>query len=207
MDRQYWAPLVVGLLASFVALSGYLMNQAANRRERKAKLFAEALEAIKGLEEIPFRIARRPASDGPTRAAVGDVFSDLLVRLGLYRASMQIEAPTVAVAYTLLLDQTHRQVQPLRRAAWAAPLMSTDAAAYLDGVFPVVDNQPEWGLCLAVMRAELRSFPFLHRRRTSRLVSRFQAARTGAGSPMRVRWRDSPDHGDTPTEGGPPAPL
>jgi len=191
MGAKGWLPLVVGLLASAIALLGYLMNQAASRRERKAKLFAEALEAVKALEEMPFRIARRPASDGPTRAAIGGQLSDLFVRLGFYRAWTQIEAPRVGEAYVILLDQTQREVRPLRKAAWAADLLGVDAEAYLDGTYPVLDNKREWSLCLAIMQMELRPLVILRRRRMARMTTEFRRRPMDFGFSMSVDWRES----------------
>jgi hypothetical protein len=77
MSGSGWMPLVVGLIAASVALTGYVMTQAANRRRQKAKLFAEAIEAVKAFEEVPYRIAKRAASGGPTRADLGNRVSDL----------------------------------------------------------------------------------------------------------------------------------
>jgi hypothetical protein len=128
MSGSGWMPLVVGLIAASVALTGYVMTQAANRRRQKAKLFAEAIEAVKAFEEVPYRIAKRAASGGPTRADLGNRVSDLFVKLGLYRAWLQIESPLAGEAYVLLLDRTHEEVAPHREAAWARPVHERDAA-------------------------------------------------------------------------------
>jgi len=107
MSTAEWVTLTVGMAAAGVALVGYLLSQAAGRRQHKTHLFAEALEAVKAFEELPFRIAKRPASDATTRAELSNKVSDLFVKLGFYRAWTQIESPLVGEAYVILLDKTH----------------------------------------------------------------------------------------------------
>ena len=70
MSAESWAALVTGVVAGLAALLGFLGNQLANRRERKSKIYAEALEAVQQYTELPFIIRRRPSSDGATRAAL-----------------------------------------------------------------------------------------------------------------------------------------
>jgi hypothetical protein len=193
MSGSGWMPLVVGLIAASVALTGYVMTQAANRRQQKAKLFAEAIEAVKAFEELPFRIAKRAASDGPTRAELGNRVSDLFVKLGLYRAWLQIESPLAGEAYVLLLDRTHAEVGPHRKAAWARAVNDSDEDAHLDGIFPI-DNKPEMALCLAVMRAEFSGLAVLRRARTSRTIDDFRKNRAHLAISTRAPWFAADPH-------------
>jgi hypothetical protein len=56
MDAGSWAAISAGIVAGAGALVGFLGSQLANRRERKSKVYAEALAAIKEYEELPYRI-------------------------------------------------------------------------------------------------------------------------------------------------------
>ena len=187
MSNPGWVTLTVGLTAAGVALLGYLLSQAAGRRQQKTRLFAEALETVKAFEELPFRIAKRPASDGTTRAELSNKVSDLFVKLGFYRAWTQIESPLVGEAYVILLDKTHAEVGPHRKSAWERDLLQTDREAHLDGLF-YVDNKPETALCLAVMQRELRANAVLGRRGTKRMIAHFRQHRTHLSFSTRSPW-------------------
>ena len=81
MDSPNLGGLSTAIIAGLVALTGYLLNQFANRRERTSKVYAEALEAIREYQELPYKIRRRPDSNGTTRAALGDKTGDVVSRL------------------------------------------------------------------------------------------------------------------------------
>lgn len=59
--------VITALIGAAALLIGYLVNQVANRRAEKMKVFADAIEAVADYQEMPYRIRRRPAS-GPPRA-------------------------------------------------------------------------------------------------------------------------------------------
>jgi hypothetical protein len=164
--------LIVGFSAALVALIGYLLSQSSDRRNAKANSYALALEAVKEFEELPYRIARRPASDGQTRADLGDKMSDAYVKLELYRAWTAIDSPLAGEAYSLLVSRDHKEVRPHIVQAWKFPVMSTDEHAPLNSHFDC-DNAPEWDCCIRVMRRELSLFAPLLRPGTRRFVHEF----------------------------------
>jgi hypothetical protein len=92
MNSVNLAGLSTAIIAGLVALTGYLLNQFANRRERKSKVYAEALEAIREYQELPYKIRRRPDSSGTTRAALGDKTGEVVSRLWFYRAWLQTDS-------------------------------------------------------------------------------------------------------------------
>ena len=65
-----WAPVVAAIIAALVAVVGYAVTQFANRQDRKAKTYAEALAAVTEYQELPYLVLRRAASDAATRAAL-----------------------------------------------------------------------------------------------------------------------------------------
>jgi hypothetical protein len=83
--------LLAAIIAGSVAVVGYLITQAANRRERKSRLYAEALSVVREYQELPYRVKRRPASDGATRAELGEQISAVMTKLGFYLRWLQID--------------------------------------------------------------------------------------------------------------------
>ena len=126
-----FATVLTGIIAGLVALTGYLLNQSANRRERKSKVFAEALEAIRDYQELPYKIRRRPDSDGGTRAELGRHTGDVVSKLWYYRAWLETESPLVSIAYRDLMAETKRYGGLYRAAAWSEPIISLDSDAGL----------------------------------------------------------------------------
>jgi hypothetical protein len=163
MGVDSWIALLAAIIAGAVALTGYLLNQLANRRERKSKLFAEALGVIYECQELPFRIRRRASSDPATRAMLGGLTSDVMTKLGFYLAWLHMESPEVGGAYRLLLDRVRRFGGRFRDEAWRAPLIADDkevpSAEYLYG-----DLHAERMLCITIMRHALSPWGFLFRR-------------------------------------------
>jgi hypothetical protein len=161
MQGDSWVVLITGTVAGLVALVGYLLNQLANRRERKSKVYAEALEAVQEYAELPFRIRRRPSSDGVTRAELGGRISDIHAKLAFYGSWLYVDSVVVGMAYRYLVSQTAGRRYWSK--AWAKPVLTQDVEASLVGQYRI-DNQPEMDLCLKAMRCELSPWPFLFRR-------------------------------------------
>ena len=183
MDAGSWAAISAGIVAGAGALVGFLGSQLANRRERKSKVYAEALAAIKEYEELPYRIRRRPSSDGATRAALGDMVGDVLSKLWFYQAWVHTDSAEVGAAYSALMARTQGFGGPFRAAAWSTPVITKDEDAHLRDSF-IYDNKPELALCLLVMRRELSPWtPFL-RRSTRKLLA---AQRQRRQPPARFR--------------------
>jgi hypothetical protein len=170
MRGESWAALITGIVAGLVAVMGFLFNQIANRRERKSKVYAEALTALKEYTELPFRIRRRASSSGDTRAVLGEKISDVLSQLGFYYAWLQIDSYEVGMAYQDLVDQTKRFGGRYRAAAWKGPLIARDEDATLAQTYRI-DNGPELDNCLLAMRRELSLWAFLTHRRTRALLA------------------------------------
>jgi hypothetical protein len=170
MDAGSLAGLLTGIIAGLVALIGYLLNQLANRRERKSKVYAEALEAIREYQELPYKIRRRPDSEGATRAALGDKTGDVVSKLWFYRAWLQTDSAEVGDAYRDLMAQTKRNGGIYRSTAWSEPVLMKDEDAQLKDKY-VYDNKPELTLYLFAIRRELSPFAFLLRRSTRRRLA------------------------------------
>jgi hypothetical protein len=179
MDSANLVGLSTAIIAGLVALTGYLLNQFANRRERKSKVYAEALEALREYQELPYKIRRRPDSNGTTRAALGDKTGDVVSRLWFYRAWLQTDSAEVGAAYRDLMTQTKQNGGLYRASAWSEPVLTKDEDAPLKDKY-IYDNKPELALYLLAIRRELSPFAFLLRRSTRRLLARQRERRNGS---------------------------
>jgi hypothetical protein len=149
------ATLIAAVIAALTAVSGYLSTQRWKRRDDKIRLYADALQAVRRYEELPFRLARRADSAPETRERMAGMISDSFIELGHYRAFLLLYSREVGDAYSLLLNRTHRSCRPHRQEAWSMPLIRRDESAHLGGRF-LFDNKPELALCVVAMRRSLK---------------------------------------------------
>lgn len=157
---QDWGTLLAAAIAAVVAVFGYAINQNADRRTKKAQLYAEALRAIKELEEVPYRVVGRKDSSPETREKLGSKISDIFVDISFYLAWLRIDSPLIGNAYGLLagsaIDTTEAQLQY----AWGRPTIADDKDVGLDQHF-FSRAKRELSVCETAMRNELKlSSPF-----------------------------------------------
>lgn len=81
--------LISALIAASVVVIGYYANQYATRRERRARLYADALEALADHEELPYLIWRRASLDG---AVLTERISRGHGRLRYYETLLQLDS-------------------------------------------------------------------------------------------------------------------
>jgi hypothetical protein len=168
---QDWGTLLAAAIAAMVAVLGYAFNQQANRRDRKTRFYAEALRAIKELEEMPYRIAKRKDSSSETRATLGREINDIFINVSFYLAWLGIDSPIVGRAYKLLADRAILSGEYQRRHAWRSAVKAKDDDLEL-GEFYSYATEHELSVCTTVMRRELSSFTFLFNRSTKAMVDR-----------------------------------
>jgi hypothetical protein len=161
------ATVIAATIAALAAIAGYLSAQRWKRRDDKARLYADALQAVRRYEELPFRIARRVDSSPATRERMAGIVSDSFVELGHYRALLLLHSREVGDAYSLLLNRTHRDCRPHRQEAWSMPPPRNDSAAHMGGKF-LFDNKTELALCVVAMRRSLQLGAYFRARRTRR---------------------------------------
>lgn len=146
--------VIAAIIAGFVAVIGYLLNQHSQRVERKADLYAEALRCVRVYQELPYAIWRRDdndhAEEKELRNRAGMVYNDLQY----YLQRLQVESPIVARAYRDLFEQTRRQYRINRQLAWASTMSASGLNPGDDPPF-AGDNGPEIDLCIETMRTEV----------------------------------------------------
>ncbi|MGY4898659.1 hypothetical protein ACWEEK_24130 [Micromonospora aurantiaca (nom. illeg.)] len=147
---------VIAILGGVISASiTYTLNQRAARRERQAKAFAEALNAVEDYAEMPYRIRRR--RDTPeARYDLTDEVSKIQSRLAYHQALLQIEAPGVAASYAALVRATKIQAGGQMRQAWQQPVLTTDADMNLQVRYPRDQIDAARGICISTMRGALR---------------------------------------------------
>ena len=180
-----WIPLLSAFVAALAAFSGYLLNQRAARRQRKAQFYAEALQAVKEFEELPYRIAKRKDSTGETRERLGGIVNDSYVKLSFYQAWLRIDSPRVSPAYDGLARRAARFGAPQQVDAWSRPVIDADTDMDL-GVEYYYGTRPELAICVTAMRRELGLLSVLNGRLTRRAVRRQEIDRVNSGDQVGV---------------------
>jgi hypothetical protein len=151
-----WAALIGAL----VIVAGYYVTQAQALRERRAKVFAEALAAVEDYMETPYRIRRRPRSDVDTRERVTSAISDIQSRIAFHEAWLRVETPTVAAEYSQLVRAARAEAGANMTVAWAAPLLDTDAAMSLGTRYGRDQTDAARDRVVTAMTQHLRWFAF-----------------------------------------------
>jgi hypothetical protein len=143
---------VVGALVS-VALT-YGLGQRAARRERQAKLFAEALAAIEDYAELPYRIRRRPRAP-EARHELTEQISRVQAQIAFHQAWLSLETPGVARAYDNLVRAVKIQAGSQMAQAWQKPAITKDAQVNLGVAYPRDEINAARGRCVEAMRQAL----------------------------------------------------
>jgi hypothetical protein len=173
MDATLWAAIV----AAGATVGGIGLSRATDRRERRAKIYADALAALRRWSEVPYAILRRPASDAETRAALGKEISDSVSAVAYHVSLLRLESKPLGEAYSLLWRQLRTNRSPDCALAWALPVIASDADMAASPPFQRDDADPEWELCLLAMRRELALWSRMTHRDTMRRVEERIGAR------------------------------
>jgi hypothetical protein len=182
MDSNGKITILTAIIGASVAICGYVLTQAAGRRERRARAHAEALRVISDLQEIPFRVLRRPDSSPATRHELDLLIGETLSKARFHLQLLRLESPTAAAAYDDLWEQTRKHGRVFRRWAWCQEVMTTDKQM---AAVPPFDygNLAEFELCVAAMRADTRLLGGLSRRAIRSRLAAQRQLRAGEGPP------------------------
>ena len=146
------AVAVVGALISVAVTYG--LNQRAARRERQAKLFAEALAAIEDYAELPYRVRRRPHTP-EGRHELTEQVSRIQSRIAFHQAWISLEAPDVASFYNDLVRAAKTQAGKQMSEAWLTPAITKDAQVNLGVPYPRDEINAARVQCVEAMRQAL----------------------------------------------------
>ena len=152
MTAADWLALTAVLITAVVALFGYWITQRTARRDRLAKSYAEALEAVAAYEELPYRIRRRAGAN--YREELSRRTSDVQESLFFHRAWISMESESAGDAYDALVRKAKKRGGIHRRDAWRQPIADDDASMYFDGSYShEIENERE--ACITAMRNDL----------------------------------------------------
>jgi hypothetical protein len=152
---QDWGTLLAAAIAAVVAVFGYIINQNADRRAKKAQFYAEALRAVKELEEMPYRVAKRKESSSGIREKLGSEISNVFVDISFYLSWLKIDSPLVGEAYGLMARSAIDASEQQLHYAWGLPIMANDKDVGLNDKF-FDREKPAQDVCIAAMRNELK---------------------------------------------------
>ena len=121
-DASDWATICgalgAGLLAALVAVSGYILQQRAARRDAHRTMYAEALRAVEDYLEAPYLVRRRDGSATSRQALVAHI-SAVQSRLNFYCVWLQMHAPApVHPAYTAYVSAARREAGSQMTTEW-----------------------------------------------------------------------------------------
>jgi len=156
--------LASALIAASVVVIGYWANHYVARRERRTRLYADALEALADHEELPYLIWRRVSLDA---AVLTERISRGHGRLRHYETLLHLDSPAVGAAFADLANATRAQGEEFRRLAWQHPVRDDQTAQAMPARI-AYDTHRQRNHCLEAMQLELSPWARLRRRLTWR---------------------------------------
>ncbi len=118
---------VIGLAVTIgVAAYNVLQQQKENRRQERAKAYAEAIRAVEDYLETPYRIRRRDGS-AAVRWELTESISEIQSRINLHADWLAINASqNVYDAYLAFVHAAKEEAGGQMTAMWAGPVTTTD---------------------------------------------------------------------------------
>ena len=150
------ASLVIGIaiaaVAAWFAVKKYGREKENDRREARADIYAQALQAVQDYVELPYYVIRR--EDTPAgNVAVATRISETQSRLDFHRSWILIHAPeAVRGAYSALVDTARREAGRQISEAWNRPARNEAAEMPLGEKLPT----PEYNAARDALRKMMR---------------------------------------------------
>jgi hypothetical protein len=161
----------VGIAVSaLVAAAGYLINQRQMRRERLARVFAEALSAVSRFRNYPFLVARRPK--GESIHWLVEMSAEVHAALDYHRWLVHLEAAPVSREFDQVVATAREEIGEYGKQAWDMPPVERgeDMNRNLGERFPATQTLTTIDVCLKAMTTEMNG-PARRPRGTGRLGS------------------------------------
>jgi len=159
--------LIVALIAAAVAILGYAINQLQTHRERRARIFAEALATAVDYIQMPYIIGTRSVppqevdstdrmlAETLVRSEIGKRLREIQARLYFHQSLIQLESVPVARAYNRLVLQARLTGSVARKEAWRKPPITSDEEFTIQWSFRFPSVEDEWRNCITAMRRRL----------------------------------------------------
>ncbi len=134
MTTAVWeSALGAALVAAAVSLATLWWNTRQARLDRQRALFAEAFAAVADYREFAF-IVRRRDHTGADRSMIHRDLSKVQAAVHRYDAMIQVEAPSVATAYSELVAATRRIAGAEISRGWDLPPAQGDSDMHIKDV-------------------------------------------------------------------------
>jgi hypothetical protein len=125
--------VVAALVAAAVSLTTLWVTERRTRQDRQRQLFAEAFEACIAYREFAYIVRRRANDSAEERVRISGALSGVQQRLRAAEARLRVEAPRVAVLYSLLIASTRRVAGVQIKRGWEmAPLALEETGNIID---------------------------------------------------------------------------
>lgn len=147
--------VLAAAIAALVATFGYVLTARAKILEDRRKIYASALAAVYSYKALPHVIRRRADSTPATRGALGSVISNTQRDLDYYQRLLELDSPSVGLAYNALVARARSFGKEHRNDAWRKPPAGSDENAPYEDEYRT-DDDAEVNACLKRMRSELR---------------------------------------------------
>lgn len=148
---------VVGLGVTIgIAAYNVVQQQKENRRQERAKAYAEAIRAVEDYLETPYRIRRR---DGSTehRWELTESISEIQSRINFHKDWLRINAPTKVYDAYIAFDRAARvEAGGQMTAAWNGPVTEEDRQVPLGKPLPQPESAAEKEVVLKAMKGCLK---------------------------------------------------
>jgi hypothetical protein len=159
LNADNWATIIASigaaLIAALVAVVGYAIQQRAGRREQRATMYAQALQAVEDYCEGPYRVRRRDGS-AAARQLLTESLSDIKSRINFHQSWLSIHASAeLAAAYTALVKAAQDEAGTQMPAAWAAAPTRKDRDVPLGVGFPRTQTDAAKARVLRLMNEDL----------------------------------------------------
>jgi hypothetical protein len=112
-----WAPLLAAGVAGVFALIGVVASLAANRRDRRRELYAEAFRAALALVEMVYRLR---SADPDNARALADHYHQLHEDINFHQEWIESESEEMGRAYRRLLLRIRAETRDPMRDGWSA---------------------------------------------------------------------------------------
>jgi hypothetical protein len=150
------ASIGAALIAALVAVYGYAWQQRATRRERRATMYAQALQAVEDYLEGPYRICRRDGS-AAARREITEQLSGIKSRINFHQAWLRIHGTAaVASAYEEFVLAAQQEAGRQMTDAWRSPPTRRDRDVPLGRPFDRQRADAALSKVLAAMRRDSR---------------------------------------------------
>jgi hypothetical protein len=159
LSADNWTTIIASvgaaLIAAVVAVLGYTKQQQASRREQRATVFAQALQAVEDYLEGPYRIRRRDGSTA-TRQQLTESISDIKSRINFHEGWLGIHASAdLAAAYHSFVAAAQQEAGQQMTAAWNGRPTRKDREVPLGTPYPRTATDAAKEVVLQLMKAEL----------------------------------------------------